>query len=698
MDLVKKKKVLTALPMVVLLILASVFLYSCTETEIATETEFESNGAGIETEIEPKLEEEPSLADMSMAESAHGDGGREEMSVIVYSERNKGGSSVRLEIGEYTREYLTEAGVSGIASVRIPDGIHIRLHRDEYFGGGFLELRYDQSDLTRSGWYHNIVRITVREFIEHEPQVRNFNYVLGTQIFDPTYGTSNVRSNWTLEGAREIYRMGSNVLKTRERDFRRILDELQFTFIYIWVDSNPVWQLRYGGLDAARVQQLYDEMYKFVQTLLIDFNDTGKTFFIGHWEGCWYLLEGFDYSIQTVGDDNIEGMTLWLNTRQRAIDDAKRSTPHENVNVWGYTEAVRTSDIKRNNSERVVNTVLPNTNVDYLSYSAYDIQWMSSERISEFIEYMESMIPEKDGVPLLGNKRTFIGEFGTPAFQTGFNQERHNQENIEMIIKFFDAGVSQILYWAMFCNELFDDGTNRGFWLIDNTGQKWKLYYSFKAFYSNAKEYVREYLAEHGETPDATTFNRWASAFLRTLAPIIQEDLTKVDYFRILSLNERPVGWSGTINTEDYIQGTGSFQTVVATQGGSIVLPLSIPETDMSILKRNTAYIEFYLHVNDINLFNRLGFEISSAGRPDIEEYQWNIHARNLSTGWNTVRLSLNDSPPDVTPDGGPDLSRINFIRWYMIECNAGLQLRFDDLRIVEYTEPLNELIAPLLR
>jgi len=300
---------------------------------------------------------------------------------------------------------------------------------------------------------------------------------------------------------------------------------------------------------------------------------------------------------------------------------------------------------------------------------------------------MDSMIPREKERP----RFTFIGETGIPACQCGYNQERHNKENLEIFIKYFDAKawVTQILYWEMYSNEQFDDGTNKGFWLIDDTGVKWKLYYSFKAFYCNAKEFVREYIDINGKVPYIEEFSEWASAFLKTLTPIHNES-TEVYSSLILRLNEKPRGWSGSVGEEN-----GCFMTNITKENGEIVLPLVIPTTDMTLLEKDTVYIEYKLYINDINLFKQFSFEITSAKMPDREEYQWNIDGRNLKTGWNLIRYSINDSPPGIT-EGEPDLTKINFIRWYMIECEAGLQLKFDDLKIVEYSKPLDELVDPL--
>jgi hypothetical protein len=436
--------------------------------------------------------------------------------VKVYAEKNHNGITTELKKGVYANIQYN------IASLDIPDGLCVKLYRDEKFGGGFLSLEESQNDLTQSGWFDNIIKVIVEKYVEDEPLVKNYNYVLGTQVFNPLYGFRY--DDWTYEAAEEIYKMGSNVLKTFDHQYSKILDAMDFTYIYLYALYNPPW-LRSGVppfisndilVNEEFTKSLYGEMYEFVKSLLTDYNDTGKTFYLGHWEGDWYLIQDYNTDKKELRDNFIQAMTVWLNARQKAIEDAKRDTPHSNVNVWGYTEANRTIDIERIGAERLVNTVLPHTTVDYLSYSAYDIQELSSQEIKKHIDYMDQMIPVKNEVPNPG-KRVFIGEAGWPAFLCEYNQERHNTKNIDKYVKFFDAGVSQILHWEMYSNEQDENGVNRGYWLIDDKGQKWKLYYSFKAFYCNAKEYVRAYISTHGKTPEIADFNTWASAFLQTL-------------------------------------------------------------------------------------------------------------------------------------------------------------------------------------
>lgn len=143
----------------------------------------------------------------------------------------------------------------------------------------------------------------------------------------------------------------------------------------------------------------------------------------------------------------------------------------------------------------------------------------------------------------------------------------------------------------------------------------------------------------------------------------------------------------------EFTEDKGYFTSHKTTKNDKdIVLALKIPATDISALENESTYIEFRLYISDIKQFKELCFEITSSGECDKDEYQWSIDATNLKTGWNTVRYTLYD--PSICITGKSNLKRINFIRWYMVECNAGLQLKFDDLRIVQYNEPADELVV----
>ena len=119
-----------------------------------------------------------------------------------------------------------------------------------------------------------------------------------------------------------------------------------------------------------------------------------------------------------------------------------------------------------------------------------------------------------------------------------------------------------------------------------------------------------------------------------------------------------------------------------------IVLALTVPATDMSVLsdKKSSVYIEFEVHINKLNLCGEyLDFEITSSGDCDAAEYQWRTKSTNLKEGWNTIKLSVFDN--EIITTGKPNLKKINFIRFFMTDCEPGLQLQFDNLRIVTYSD-----------
>jgi hypothetical protein len=91
------------------------------------------------------------------------------------------------------------------------------------------------------------------------------------------------------------------------------------------------------------------------------------TFFLGHWEGDWYLLPDRNPDNNPT-QKSIDGMIDWLNIRQKAVDDARADAMKENPSikskVYHYTEVNRVRDAMINNKPRLVNEVLPHVDVD----------------------------------------------------------------------------------------------------------------------------------------------------------------------------------------------------------------------------------------------------------------------------------------------------------------------------------------------
>ena len=327
-------------------------------------------------------------------------------------------------------------------------------------------------------------------------EVENYNYMLGTQAFNPNYQFTD--ESPLMEIAGRIDEWGSNMIKfyaTDDHMIDELLDEYDFKYVFMWYRSDSHFK---DGYSEQEAQADYDAFYAYTKKLLTDYNGSGIEFYLGHWEGDWYYLDNYNTAQKEVSDTITEGMIAWMNNRQRAVDDAKRDTPHENVYVWNYLELNRPSDALDDSYDRVVNRVLPYTNVDYVSYSAYDTMDASAAQIARVINLIYENLPEKEGVP---GPRVFIGEVGQPAANQGFNATRHGIVNMKNIAKYLRCEVKFVLYWQMYCNEKLEDGSSRGFWLINDKNEKQPLYESLQRVLLDAREYVLEFAEREGRVP-----------------------------------------------------------------------------------------------------------------------------------------------------------------------------------------------------
>jgi len=336
-----------------------------------------------------------------------------------------------------------------------------------------------------------------------------FNYVLGTQTIGATY---HFFDNMTVleETALAIANMGSNMIKIKSDDdpeFKVMDMDFLYTFIW-WRSTSTLW---FNGLSEQGKQEEYSATYAFASKLLTRYNNSGRSFFVGHWEGDWYLLPGYNASL-VPSDTTLQGMVDWLNTRQKAVDDAKKAISHTNVNVWCYTEVNRVRDAMEG-LRRIANDVLPHTNIDYVSYSSYDMQNLNQTDIDATFDYLAKNIPPKSGIP---GKRLWIGEFGISETNAG-SPLNHEKLNREIIIKYLNWGPDFILFWEMYNNEIDKNGNQVGFWLINNKNEKQPLYFTFQKLYTNGAIFVTTFNQQHGRNPTAQEYTTWAASYLATL-------------------------------------------------------------------------------------------------------------------------------------------------------------------------------------
>ena len=349
-----------------------------------------------------------------------------------------------------------------------------------------------------------------------------YNYVIGTQTIGAAYQFT--REPILIETARAILAMGSSALKfsltpqggsaskphslaeTAEGDPAvKAVFQMPFANYVMWV--SPLGAPGGGPFAAARLGAERQELYDLTRHLLTSYHGTGKSFYLGNWEGDW-LLTRMDLSYAPTAEE-VQSMIDWANTRQKAVDDARRDTPHANVQVYYYVEVNRVRDAMEGRV-RVANKVLPQTNPDFVSYSSYDSQVGDlEENFAEALNYLQAQLAPKPGIP---GQRVFIGEYGMPLL--GNSAPAQASLACHVMRAGLRWGCPFVLYWEMYNNEVTPDGRQRGFWLIDDHGVKQPVYFTHQKFYQQARAYVADFTTRNGHVPSRAEFGSAALAWL----------------------------------------------------------------------------------------------------------------------------------------------------------------------------------------
>ncbi|MEP2508135.1 MAG: T9SS type A sorting domain-containing protein [Reichenbachiella sp.] len=363
-----------------------------------------------------------------------------------------------------------------------------------------------------------------------------FNFRLGTQSIGPAYQFTS--KDKLIESAEVTRAMGSNVLKVsfgdsygltdltgtlknkaEHRSFKQVFG-MDFSYYHLWAYGPSFF---YDGQTEAEEQEEYDAIYELTEHFLTNYSGTGKTFYLGNWEGDWHLVDDYntpdtewDVNKSILAPETVQGMIDWLNIRQKAVDDAKAATSHENVEVYLYVEANLVRKTIEKQLPSLVSKVLPFVNVDYVSYSCYDAtSWDNtyegvSTKLKEALDLIEEKLKDKDGLP--EGKRVWIGEYGYPNGRNDFenigyldptNETEQDAQSRHVMRAALEWGAPFVLYWELYNNEVID-GKQNGFWLINDKNEKQKIYYTHENYYANVEEDVETFIAENGREPNET--------------------------------------------------------------------------------------------------------------------------------------------------------------------------------------------------
>lgn len=352
-----------------------------------------------------------------------------------------------------------------------------------------------------------------------------------------------------VESAKEIAALGSDTLKIAltphypkdyllkrdpkirslmdllraEPDFERVMD-MPFPNIMLWVYpfSDTKSAFATGKIGEAEAEKVYREIYDLTAHLLKRYSGSGKTFFLGNWEGDWHTQqEKYDYNLDPT-PEAIQGAIAWFNLREKAVADARRDTPHADVKVYFYIEINHVRKAMEADRPTIVNRVLPHIRTDFVSWSSYDVTKPAAmlggaegrALVHQALDYIESHLPKSD----IPGKRVFIGEYGFElvAFKDAEVQRKYTAAIMKWALEW---GCPFVLYWELYCNEVEPStDRSRGYWLIDDQGVKQPVWFLHREFLARARKFVADYQAQHGRPPSQETYNRAAASWIEEFA------------------------------------------------------------------------------------------------------------------------------------------------------------------------------------
>lgn len=378
-----------------------------------------------------------------------------------------------------------------------------------------------------------------------EAAARRYNYTLGTQVIGGGYQFT--KGSGLIEQAEQVQSLGSNLLKLSlakgaapnygtsaaaakakttleyieaSPELQQALD-MDFTYYQAWVHSftDAKWR---DGVNMTEARQYYDEMYALTAWLLERYKGTGKVFLLGNWEGDWQLLGRQDRNAvppQTA----IDGMVALLKIRQLAVDNAKAAVAHDNVEVYHYVE-LNLARKGMAGQPSVASSVLPQVNVDLVSYSAYEAIKQSQtpdlesirQPLTLIIAYIEGQMQPKPGLPFA--RRVFIGEYGYHADRKKPLTIKQQYMKSRFVMQTaLELDLPFALIWQMYNNEYAEDGTSKEMSLVGEDGRKRALHALHTSYLGAMQAFVADTCRQTGAEPTREAFKAKAVELLKTL-------------------------------------------------------------------------------------------------------------------------------------------------------------------------------------
>ena len=219
---------------------------------------------------------------------------------------------------------------------------------------------------------------------------------------------------------------------------------------------------------AERITEEFRELGEY---LLATFDGTGNEIVIQDWEIDAQLTPNFP-PMEQQDDEVRERAKRWINARQQGIVEARQSVDSD-VALLGAVEVIEVFGAMDAGESWVVNTVLPEMEVDLVGFSSHgqldseagheiDGYEAVRDRVFETLDYIESNAPEPSEYV-----RSVLGEDVRPVYFSEFGQPEVRDDYIDVMQAFrvlpaaLEWGIPYAIYWQLYDNEVIINGDVR---------------------------------------------------------------------------------------------------------------------------------------------------------------------------------------------------------------------------------------------
>lgn len=512
-------------------------------------------------------------------------------------------------------------------------------------------------------------------------------------------GSTHVAPDYTFtdhnvlnEGAKRLQELGSEVIKIwfhyldekypqhsdwpssfdslveqANHEYLRELFERPFkTYILSTYSRRPGNYNHYfrEGVSTAQYQQEVEEFYELSKHLLEAYRGSGKEFVLQHWQGDWAIIGSYDSS-QEPTDEAVAGMIRWLNARQEGVTKARQEVESD-VAVLHATEINIVLPAMLDGERRVVNAVLPETNVDLVSHNSYDEMHLGYvpgnpnndeergvmagrhyqyepvtppeqvELMYETLDYVNRQAPEPSAYArdVLSNpeKNVFVGEYGFPSQTKGMKQSARLSKVMTDVA--LDWGARWVLYWQLYDNE------ETGYWLIRSDGTKTPTYRYFrKLIETNRVPTPPTYVELQFEFDRLVDDRAFACAELAFQKPGSGESHA----FDLGTPMKEPVIWDGTFWTHE--NGDRTWRWFGGNDG---LTRIFVPQ--QALAEAETLRLHGHPRETDIEATLRVNGETTDAIQFSENRWRdWSLSLAPKSTRQRTVTETTTTAEKDTT-------------------------------------------------